>query len=109
MLSLRHFILQQRVLRLYRLAIRASRCTSPLPARTTHSPHRTPAIPDPRTRAETLGWFRAEIERNKHLTDTVSTSTRSPSSPSHAAQVAIENHLNIANREIRHLFPGARR
>ncbi|KAF8559240.1 hypothetical protein OG21DRAFT_1480628 [Imleria badia] len=76
MLSLRHFILQQRVLSLYRVAIRASR-----------------SIPDPRTRAETLGWFRAEIERNKHLSDTV----------------AIENQLNIANREIRHLFPGARR
>ncbi|KAI9572814.1 hypothetical protein HD554DRAFT_2013945 [Boletus coccyginus] len=74
--SLKHFILQQRVLHLYRFAIRASRC-----------------IPDPRTRAETLLWFRAEIERNKHLADTV----------------AIENRLNVANREIRQLFAGIRR
>ncbi|KAF8140101.1 hypothetical protein EV363DRAFT_1311657 [Boletus edulis] len=73
--SFRHFILQQRVLHLYRSAIRASRC-----------------IPDPRNRTETLGWFRAEIERNRHLTDTV----------------AIENQLNAASREIRQLFPGTR-
>ncbi|KAH0838442.1 hypothetical protein J3R83DRAFT_6753 [Lanmaoa asiatica] len=71
MLSLRHFILQQRVLHLYRFAIRASR-----------------SIPDPSARTETLRWFRAEIERNKHLNDTV----------------AIENQLSIANREIRQLF-----
>ncbi|KAN0100760.1 hypothetical protein V8E55_000744 [Tylopilus felleus] len=75
-LSLKHFILEQRVLELYRSAIRASRC-----------------IPDHHARADTLRWFRAEIERNKRLTDTV----------------AIENQLNIANREIRRLFPGARR
>ncbi|KAH9982533.1 complex 1 protein-domain-containing protein [Lactifluus volemus] len=51
-LSLRHFILQQRVLNLYRTAIRASR-----------------AIPDPSTRKETISWIRAEFERNKHITD----------------------------------------
>jgi len=38
------------------------------------SQHSTTGIPDPRTRAETLLWFRAEIERNKHLADTVSAS-----------------------------------
>ncbi|KAG9314511.1 hypothetical protein JVU11DRAFT_5308 [Chiua virens] len=75
MLDLKHFILQQRVVNLYRVAIRASR-----------------RIPDPSTRAETLLWFRAEIERNKHLTDTL--------------QDAIENQLTIASREIRQLFPG---
>ncbi|KAH7883741.1 hypothetical protein F5I97DRAFT_1814154 [Phlebopus sp. FC_14] len=52
MLSLKHFILQKRVLNLYRLVIRASR-----------------SIPDPTTRSETIAWFRREIERNRHLTD----------------------------------------
>ncbi|KAJ6604340.1 hypothetical protein DFH09DRAFT_1122360 [Mycena vulgaris] len=52
MLTLRHFILQQEVLRLYRYAIRSSR-----------------AIHDPLTRRETILWIRAEFERNRHLTD----------------------------------------
>ncbi|KAI9512791.1 complex 1 protein-domain-containing protein [Russula earlei] len=51
-LSLKHFILKQRVLSLYRTAIRASR-----------------VIPDPATRKETLSWIRAEFERNKHIVD----------------------------------------
>ncbi|KAF9240937.1 hypothetical protein BU15DRAFT_9220, partial [Melanogaster broomeanus] len=50
--SLKHFILQQRVLNFYRSVIRASR-----------------SIPDPRTRSETISWFRSEIERNRYLTD----------------------------------------
>ncbi|KIK94863.1 hypothetical protein PAXRUDRAFT_141957 [Paxillus rubicundulus Ve08.2h10] len=52
MLSLKHFILQKRVLNLYRFAIRASRC-----------------IPDQQARFETIAWFRVEIERNRHLAD----------------------------------------
>ncbi|KIJ68270.1 hypothetical protein HYDPIDRAFT_124577 [Hydnomerulius pinastri MD-312] len=52
MLSLKHFILQKRVLNFYRYTIRASR-----------------SIPDPSARSETIAWFRSEIERNKHLTD----------------------------------------
>ncbi|KAJ7666421.1 hypothetical protein B0H17DRAFT_1089749, partial [Mycena rosella] len=51
-LTLRHFILQQQVLNLYRYAIRSSR-----------------AIHDPLTRKETILWIRAEFERNRHLTD----------------------------------------
>ncbi|KAG8219939.1 hypothetical protein J3R82DRAFT_938 [Butyriboletus roseoflavus] len=86
MLSLKHFILQQRILRLYRFAIRASRCTSlqSLPGFCAYSVHHIIAIPDTRIRAETLLWFRAEIERNKHLTDTVSLSPYSQCTPSHA-------------------------
>ncbi|KAJ6574802.1 hypothetical protein B0H19DRAFT_1125818 [Mycena capillaripes] len=51
-LTLRHFILKQQVLNLYRYAIRSSR-----------------AIHDPLTRKETIMWIRAEFERNRHLTD----------------------------------------
>ncbi|KAJ7919131.1 hypothetical protein B0H13DRAFT_2187116 [Mycena leptocephala] len=51
-LTLRHFILQQQVLNLYRYAIRSSR-----------------AIHDPLTRKETIMWIRGEFERNRHLTD----------------------------------------
>ncbi|KAF9229478.1 hypothetical protein BS17DRAFT_689113 [Gyrodon lividus] len=67
MLSLKHFILQKRVLNFYRFAIRTSRC-----------------LPDQRARAETIAWFRSEIERNKHLTDLD----------------AIENKLNVGMREV---------
>ncbi|KAI0004274.1 complex 1 protein-domain-containing protein [Russula compacta] len=51
-LSLKHFILKQRVLTLYRTAIRASR-----------------VIPDPATRKETVSWIRAEFEMNRHIAD----------------------------------------
>ncbi|KAI0053304.1 hypothetical protein FA95DRAFT_1552350 [Auriscalpium vulgare] len=52
--TLKHFILQQQVLDLYRLAIRASR-----------------AIPDPNARKETVLWIRGEFERNRHIQDLV--------------------------------------
>ncbi|KAG2368264.1 hypothetical protein BDR07DRAFT_1270299 [Suillus spraguei] len=52
--GLKYFILQQRVIHLYRHAIRASKY-----------------IPDPQARSETIAWFRSEIERNKWLTDAV--------------------------------------
>ncbi|KAJ6519525.1 hypothetical protein C8R45DRAFT_807113 [Mycena sanguinolenta] len=51
-LTLRHFILKQEVLNLYRFAIRS-----------------VPAIHDPLTRKETIMWIRVEFERNRHLTD----------------------------------------
>ncbi|KAF8225028.1 hypothetical protein L208DRAFT_1307914 [Tricholoma matsutake] len=51
-LTLRHFLLKQQVLDLYRNAIRASR-----------------AIQDPVTRRETLVWIRSEIEHSRHITD----------------------------------------
>ncbi|KAI0321714.1 hypothetical protein OF83DRAFT_1050752 [Amylostereum chailletii] len=51
-LSLKHFILQHRVLNLYRYAIRASR-----------------GISDVSARKETIRWIRAEFERNRHIED----------------------------------------
>ncbi|KAF8807564.1 hypothetical protein BYT27DRAFT_7100046 [Phlegmacium glaucopus] len=50
--TLKHFILRQQVISLYRHAIRASK-----------------GIPDPVTRRETIHWFRSEFERNRDLTD----------------------------------------
>ncbi|KDR85158.1 hypothetical protein GALMADRAFT_52844 [Galerina marginata CBS 339.88] len=50
--TLKHFILRQQVLNLYRDAVRASR-----------------VIPDPVTRKETVAWIRGEFERNRDLTD----------------------------------------
>ncbi|KIM48043.1 hypothetical protein M413DRAFT_219174 [Hebeloma cylindrosporum] len=52
MLTLKHFILKQQVLNLYRHAVRASK-----------------VIPDPVTRQETVAWIRSEFERNRNLTD----------------------------------------
>ncbi|KAF9478037.1 hypothetical protein BDN70DRAFT_72185 [Pholiota conissans] len=52
--TLKHFILRQQALHLYRGAVRASK-----------------AIPDPVTRKETIAWIRDEFERNSHLTDLV--------------------------------------
>ncbi|KAI0762894.1 hypothetical protein C8Q74DRAFT_1158998, partial [Fomes fomentarius] len=51
-LTLKHFILKQLALNLYRQAIRA-----------------TKSIPDKATRLETIAWFRAEFERNRYITD----------------------------------------
>ncbi|KAI0815179.1 hypothetical protein BC629DRAFT_1469884 [Irpex lacteus] len=51
-LTLKHFILKQRVLDLYRYAIRSSR-----------------GIPDPTSRKETIAWIRGEFERNRHIED----------------------------------------
>ncbi|KAG6872878.1 hypothetical protein C0995_005736 [Termitomyces sp. Mi166 len=48
-LTLKHFILKQKVLNFYRHVVRASR--------------------DPVTRRETIAWIRGEFERNRHLTD----------------------------------------
>ncbi|KAG5726108.1 hypothetical protein E4T56_gene1301 [Termitomyces sp. T112] len=51
-LTLKHFILKQKVLNFYRHVIRASR-----------------VIPNPVTRRETIVWIRGEFEHNRHLTD----------------------------------------
>ncbi|KAI0669991.1 complex 1 protein-domain-containing protein [Trametes maxima] len=51
-LTLKHFILQQRVLHLYRHAVRATR-----------------SIPDKDARLQTISWIRSEFERNRHLSD----------------------------------------
>ncbi|EIW86568.1 hypothetical protein CONPUDRAFT_44605 [Coniophora puteana RWD-64-598 SS2] len=50
--TLKQYILQQQLLTFYRQVIRASR-----------------TLPDSTARAETIRWFRAEIERGRHLTD----------------------------------------
>lgn len=77
-LTLKHFLLKQRVLCFYRQAIRASRCKylydfivlmlllniSCL------------AIPDTTARKETLWWIRGEIQRNRYLHDVVCVSFR---------------------------------
>ncbi|KAI0724459.1 hypothetical protein C8T65DRAFT_563387 [Cerioporus squamosus] len=51
-LTLKHFILRQRALDLYRQAIRATR-----------------SIPDRTARLEAIGWIRSEFERNRRLSD----------------------------------------
>ncbi|RDX55962.1 hypothetical protein OH76DRAFT_1337650 [Lentinus brumalis] len=51
-LTLKHFILNQRALNLYRQAIRATR-----------------SIPDRTTRLETIAWIRSEFEHNRRLVD----------------------------------------
>ncbi|KAJ8702809.1 hypothetical protein PTI98_001495 [Pleurotus ostreatus] len=51
-LTLKHFILKQRVLNLYRYAIRA-----------------TKGIPDPTARRETIEWIRQDFEKHRHLSD----------------------------------------
>ncbi|KZT74710.1 hypothetical protein DAEQUDRAFT_719888 [Daedalea quercina L-15889] len=50
--TLKHFILQQRVLTLYRQAVRATRY-----------------IPDSKARRETIAWIRSEFERNRGISD----------------------------------------
>ncbi|KAF8740562.1 hypothetical protein AX14_008172 [Amanita brunnescens Koide BX004] len=71
-LSLRHFVLRQQAILLYRHIVRASR-----------------AIPDPLARRETVAFFRAEFDRNRHLLDLD----------------AIENKLKAARREVKLILP----
>lgn len=74
-LTLKHFILKQRALNLYRQAIRATKCTRPFQSTLPlcFVLLRGPlAIPDKATRLETIAWFRAEFERNRYITDVVS-------------------------------------
>lgn len=69
-LTLKHFILKQRVLDLYRQAIRASRGEHS--SRGAHWQTHLPAgIPDKQARKETMLWIRGEFERNRNLHDTV--------------------------------------
>ncbi|KAF8633963.1 hypothetical protein AX15_001143 [Amanita polypyramis BW_CC] len=74
-LSLRHFVLRQQAVHLYRRALRASR-----------------AIPDPRARRETVAFFRAEFDRNSHLSNVD----------------VIESRIKAARREINLILPLAR-
>ena len=72
-LTLKHFILKQRVINLYRQAVRACRSKSAPHPEVTRHPTFTlaTAIPDLQTRKETLVWIRSEFERNRYLSDTV--------------------------------------
>ncbi|KAF7339911.1 LYR motif-containing protein 2 [Mycena venus] len=75
-LTLRHFILKQQVLNLYRYAIRSVRFS-------------TCSIHHPLTRKETILWIRAEFERNRHLTDLA----------------LIEDKVKMGRREIKQVLP----
>lgn len=109
-LTLKHFILKQRALSLYRTAIRASR-GDPLASFFTlsHLPiSLSPVIPDPATRKETISWIRAEFERNRHIADlvglNVSSLIRPPTLHSHSQDI-IETKLRAGRRELERVFP----
>lgn len=107
-LTLKHFILKQEVINLYRHAVRASKgfFLSSLPY---SSPLTAPikVIPDPVTRRETVAWIRSEFERNRHLSDVVRpfcflfifTTELTPT------QSLIEDRLKSAKREIKSILP----
>ena len=69
-LTLKHFILKQRVLDLYRHAIRASRCERWLDHYTTVIEFFL-AIPDSTARREAVSFIRSEFERNRFINDPV--------------------------------------
>lgn len=72
MLTLKHFILKQQVLNLYRHAVRASKGASSFRKPQLNCPFDSPTvIPDPVTRKETVAWIRSEFERNGNLSDVV--------------------------------------
>jgi hypothetical protein len=71
-LTLKHFILQERAVRLYRQFLRASRCSStilfiPLPPSETLLD-----IPDPVSRQETISWVRGDFEKLRTISEVVS-------------------------------------
>lgn len=69
-LTLRHFILKQRILNFYRHAIRASRGDHN--ALALRQPvHTHPGIPDRVARKETIAWVRQDIEHCRTIDDTV--------------------------------------
>jgi hypothetical protein len=106
-LSLKHFILKQRALSLYRTAVRASR-GDPQASFFTLSHLPTPVIPDSATRKETILWIRAEFERNKHIADLVGLNIPSLTCPptlhSHSQDI-IETKLRAGRRELERVFP----
>ena len=72
--TLKHFILKQQALDLFRSAIRASRCNSSLSCSLPQPSGLiigSLAIPDVVARKETIAWIRAEFERKRHLQDVV--------------------------------------
>lgn len=69
--SLKHFILRQEVIHLYRHTLRASKgILPPFPLFSLSDPVLL-VLKDPVTRRETLAWIRSEFERNKHITEIV--------------------------------------
>jgi hypothetical protein len=70
-LSLKHFILRQRVLDLYRYAIRSSRGEQIQTLLFTIADLFMTGIPDPTARKETVAWLRSEFERNRNIEDLV--------------------------------------
>jgi len=106
-LSLKHFILRQRALHLYRTAIRASRGDPPAPLFPL-SHLSIPVIPDPATRKETISWVRAEFERNKHVADLVCPNLPSinyPPTHHSRSQDVIDAKLRAVRRELERAFP----
>jgi hypothetical protein len=105
--SLKHFILKQQALSLYRTAIRASRGDPLVPFFILSHPP-SPVIPDPTTRNETLSWIRAEFERNKHIADLVGPnflpSLSYPTLHSYS-QDLIEGNLRASRRELERVLP----
>ncbi|OBZ79986.1 hypothetical protein A0H81_00700 [Grifola frondosa] len=89
-LTLKHFILKQRVLNLYREAIRASRCKHLLLIRREYMRIIQPsAISDQKTRRETILWIRCEFDRNRNIHDLG----------------LIEDKIAIGRRELRQILP----
>ncbi len=104
-LSLKHFILKQRALSLYRTAIRASR-GDPLASFLLRLTSLSPVIPDLATRKETILWIRAEFERNKHIADLVRPNLLLSLGCLHShSQNVIEAKLRAGRRELEGVFP----
>lgn len=91
--TLKHFILKQQALDLFRSAIRASR-----------------SIPDVLARKETIAWIRSEFERKRHLQDVVLAMPLFVSAFDHPmhSQAAIEDALKAGRRDMKHYFPASR-
>ena len=62
------------------------------------------AIPDPRARAETVAWFRSEIERGRHITDIVSDLAMHFAQLAQMRQHTIESKITVTLREVRRLL-----
>jgi hypothetical protein len=105
--SLKHFILKQQALSLYRTAIRASRGDPIAPFFILSHPP-SPVIRDSATRKETLTWIRAEFERNKRIADLVCPiflpSLSYPPLQSYS-QDLIEANLRASRRELERVLP----
>ena len=64
------------------------------------------AIPDPHARAETVAWFRSEIERDRHTTDIVSNIGIhfGQLAITYLFQHAIESKITVTLREVRRVM-----